>query len=98
MRRWLCMLLLAATGCYSTTTPAPANDDAGTPNDDAAAPTGDGGAHVQVKVSNFAYTPANVTIHAGDTVDWVWTGGTHTVTSGADCTKDSKFDSKVKDT
>ena len=30
----------------------------------------------------FAFSPADVTVNAGDTVLWTWAGGSHTVTSG----------------
>jgi plastocyanin len=37
---------------------------------------------IRVSVSNFAFSPATVTVNAGDHVVWVWTGGTHNVVSG----------------
>jgi plastocyanin len=42
---------------------------------DAAAPS-----TVHVSVTDFSYS-ANVTINVGDTVQWNWAGGTHSVTS-----------------
>ena len=30
----------------------------------------------------FSFDPAELTIAPGDTVNWVWVGGSHTVTSG----------------
>jgi plastocyanin len=42
-------------------------------------------AHAQtnhiVDVSNFVFTPANLTITEGDTVTWKWVSGSHTTTS-----------------
>jgi plastocyanin len=46
----------------------------------------------EVRVSNFAFDPAEVMAVAGDTVRWIWEGGSHTVTSGSDCTPDGLFD------
>jgi plastocyanin len=47
-----------------------------------------------VNVSDFAYEPAKLKIAVGDTVRWVWTDGTHTVTEGTSCTaKTGGFDS-----
>ena len=37
---------------------------------------------VQVGVDGFSFVSADLTIIQGDTVDWVWVGGSHTVTSG----------------
>jgi plastocyanin len=37
---------------------------------------------VHVNVANFSFS-TNVTIHIGDTVEWDWVSGTHTVTSVA---------------
>jgi plastocyanin len=39
---------------------------------------------VKVKVKNFVFDPPEVTIFEGDTVAWVWAGGTHSTTSD-DC-------------
>ncbi len=39
----------------------------------------------------LAFDPASVTIAAGDSVRWIWSNGSHTVTSGADCTQDGLF-------
>jgi uncharacterized protein (TIGR03118 family) len=44
---------------------------------------GDGGALV--------YTPANLTIHVGDTVRWVWGSSGHSVVSGTDGNADNQF-------
>jgi plastocyanin len=35
-----------------------------------------------VTVSSFVFTPDSLTIDLGDTVEWTWVSGTHTVTSG----------------
>ncbi len=37
-----------------------------------------------VTQSDLTFSPATVTVAAGDTVRWVWTAGVHTVTNGAD--------------
>ncbi len=43
------------------------------------------------------FNPANVTIQAGDTVNWVWAsvGFSHSVTSGVGGTPDGLFDSGI---
>ena len=37
---------------------------------------------VRVNVSNFAFSPRAVNLNTGDHVVWIWTTGTHSVTSG----------------
>jgi plastocyanin len=49
----------------------------------------------RVEANDFAYVPATLTIKAGDTVEWVFTSGTHTVTSGKNCTKNNQVDTGV---
>ena len=44
---------------------------------------GPGAAEVTVQVGPGAFSPATITINAGDSVTWVWTSGPHTVTSGS---------------
>jgi len=45
--------------------------------------------------SDLSFSPSSVSIQAGDTVRWVWSSGQmpHSVTSGANCFSDDKFDS-----
>lgn len=49
-----------------------------------------GAVHV-VQQIDFAFVPAQVTVAPGDTVRWVRTSGTHTVTSGSNCTYDGLY-------
>jgi plastocyanin len=46
----------------------------------------------------FTFEPDSVTINAGDTVQWDWAGGTHTVTSGdpGTCAPSAGFDSGIQ--
>ena len=37
-----------------------------------------------VNQAGVSFSPANVTVKAGDTVRWVWSNGNHTVTEGTD--------------
>ena len=37
-----------------------------------------------INQSGLSFSPAVLAIEAGDTVEWVWSGGSHTVTSGTD--------------
>ncbi|HUU85283.1 MAG TPA: CHRD domain-containing protein [Phycisphaerae bacterium] len=45
----------------------------------------------EVIVRNFEFDPADITVAPGDTVRWVWESGSHTVTSGTDCTYDELY-------
>lgn len=56
----------------------------------------DGGGPQTVTVNvgpngNLVFSPATATLHAGDTVKWVWQSGGHTVTSGTGCAADNAF-------
>jgi plastocyanin len=105
MRASLLSLLILAS-CSSSTT-APETNDTGTAMDmdamdmDTGAEdtaTDSGVAAATIHVGNFYYKPKTVSVKVGDTVEWIWDGGTHTVTSGTSCTKDGKFDSSVHST
>lgn len=37
-----------------------------------------------ISLSGSSFSPANATIKAGESVTWVWNGGSHTVTNGTD--------------
>ena len=39
---------------------------------------------ITVTQVGFTYSPANVSIQVGDTVEWIWADGFHTVTEGTD--------------
>ena len=53
-------------------------------------------ATVNVHVKNFEFSPAKVTIHVGDTVNWIWDDPGHSVTFGSSCTQTpGGFDSGV---
>lgn len=84
--------------CSSSTSPTTAAEPSPTepaPGTDSAAPPAREPATHTVTVTNFAYSPKTLTIKPGDTVQWVFEDGTHTVTSGKDCKEDGAFDSKV---
>jgi plastocyanin len=67
--------------------------DSGTSGDSGTTPAGN-----TVTVKSFSFTPATLTIKAGETVTWTWAGGSHTVTSGADCKGDGAYTSGLKST
>jgi plastocyanin len=46
---------------------------------------------VKVGSGGFTFDPANVTIHVGDTVHWVWSSGGHNVVGGSGGTADGSF-------
>lgn len=48
-----------------------------------------------VSVSNTAFSPANLEILAGDTVQWNWVSGSHTTTSGSPCTADGRWNAQL---
>ena len=41
--------------------------------------------------TGFTFTPANLTIHVGDTIHWVWDTSGHSVVSGTNGTADDRF-------
>src|SRR5437868_2091942 len=56
-------------------------------------------ATVHVQVVNFSFSPPQVTINLGDTVQWDWAGGNHSSTSGSCttslCTANGIWDSTI---
>jgi plastocyanin len=44
-----------------------------------------------VTQSGMTFSPSSITVAPGDTIHWVWTSGTHTVTSGPPCTADGIY-------
>lgn len=53
---------------------------------------------VQVGAGGLKFTPQNVTINVGDTVEWVWAANGHSTTSGAPGNPDGMWDSGVQNT
>ena len=51
---------------------------------------------VQVGAGGLKFTPQNVTIHVGDTVQWTWVGSGHSSTSGTPGNPDGLWDSGVQ--
>jgi plastocyanin len=45
----------------------------------------------EVMQDGLTFQPDELTVEPGDTVRWIWTGGSHTVTSGPDCTFDGVY-------
>jgi plastocyanin len=85
-----------AVACSSSSTPTTHTGDApgAVQAEDAGSDAPAEHATYTVTVSDFAYDPPSLTIAPGDTVKWVWAGGTHSVTEGADCSvKSGGFDS-----
>lgn len=107
MKNLLSASILAATvaiagACSSSTTPAPSSsNDAGADGADPIVEGTDGAPApaktYEVEVNDFAFTPKKLTIKVGETVEWKFTEGTHSVTSGKSCTSDARFDSGEKD-
>ncbi len=50
------------------------------------------GAVHYVTTNGYVFEPTNVNVTAGDVVVWIHAGGSHTVTSGSNCTPDGRFD------
>lgn len=48
-------------------------------------------AEITVTQSGFTFVPATVTVAPGDTITWVRTSLTHTITSGSNCEADGLF-------
>jgi len=53
---------------------------------------------VQVGAGGLKFTPQNVTIQVGDTVQWVWAASGHSSTSGTPGNPDGMWDSGVQNT
>ena len=53
---------------------------------------------VQVGAGGAKFTPQNVTINVGDTVEWTWAGNNHSTTSGTPGNPDGLWDSGVHST
>jgi plastocyanin len=51
---------------------------------------------VQVGAGGLKFTPQNVTIQVGDTVEWVWAASGHSSTSGTPGNPDGMWDSGVQ--
>jgi plastocyanin len=51
---------------------------------------------VQLGAGGLRFTPQNLTIQPGDTVQWVWAGNTHSTTSGTPGHPDGMWDSGVQ--
>ena len=51
---------------------------------------------VQVGAGGLIFTPQNVTIHVGDTVQWTWAANNHSSTSGTPGNPDGLWDSGVQ--
>ncbi|MFB3907172.1 MAG: FlgD immunoglobulin-like domain containing protein [Candidatus Eisenbacteria bacterium] len=60
-----------------------------------AAQTAVAAASHEVRVLNYEFVPDSLSIAVGDTVNWVWEQGSHTVTSGVPCTPDGMFDTAL---
>jgi plastocyanin len=53
------------------------------------------GSTVTIGAENFAFSPATVTIKAGDTVQWVLRDGSHTTTSGTFAAPDGRWNQVI---
>ncbi len=51
---------------------------------------------VQVGAGGLKFTPQNVTIQAGDTVEWIWAANGHSSTSGTPGQPDGLWDSGIQ--
>jgi plastocyanin len=50
-----------------------------------------GTTHMVLVGEGFTFSPSNLTIQVGDTVQWTWSSSGHTVTSGSQCNADGQF-------
>lgn len=76
---------LACSGSTTTANDAGSTDDGGA---DAVADAGPTPA-ATIVVNDFKYVPSKATVKVGDTVRWTFTKGTHSITSGSNCTTDA---------
>jgi plastocyanin len=79
-------LVVAVVLALATVNAACGSDSSTSSSGTSGAPPANG-----VTVSSNTFTPASISIKAGDTVTWTWAGGNHDVTSGANCTNDNVF-------
>ncbi|MFO0753949.1 MAG: S-layer homology domain-containing protein [Thermodesulfovibrionales bacterium] len=52
-------------------------------------------ATVDVSMQDFSFSPQSITVSVGDTVRWTNNQGTHTATSGTNCSPDGTWDSGI---
>lgn len=86
-------LALAFALALTTITAACGSDDSpssgSSGSSGASTPDGSAPAANTVTVKSNTFAPAQLTVKVGDTVTWVWAGGSHNVVSGANCTEDA---------
>jgi plastocyanin len=90
----LCLVWAALAACSSSSNGDSGNPADGGGNTDSGSPSDAGGQTVAVQVGSggqLSFSPAAVTIHVGDTVQWTFASSGHTVTSGSGCGADNKF-------
>ena len=87
------LVLATVTAACSSSSDSSSSGTSGTTGDSGTTP-----ATNSVTVTSNKFVPPSLTIKAGETVTWTWAGGSHTVTSGANCTADAVYTSGLQST
>ena len=87
------LVLATVTAACSSSSDTSSSGTSGTTGDGGTTPAGNA-----ITVMSNKFVPPSLTIKAGETVTWTWAGGSHTVTSGTNCTADAVYTSGLQTT
>src|SRR2546423_8504299 len=90
------VVILLGIGIYYVWYIKGASKPATAPQMAASSPTAEAAKKVTIKISNFQFTPKEVTIAAGTTIEWIDEAGNHTVNADDDSFKSERLAAGAK--